>query len=273
MDRRAGLRGEKLLCEPCGELYHRYRQSKEVADNEDPEYHVRVQRAEVNERKRKLPVKAEIESVLEDGTDVTADAISHAHMGDDGRPSLSQAQNRTASPPRPAKRIKTPESPPSPPSATTRIAEKEVEIEKLAPPQESVTTSSTPNIVAQPFPRPNVIPNVPDFDPETPQWLRRAVQELRAKYENDLFEAVIRPLQPEPASSTTWRIMCYDCFGKMYTPGPDETLLNFEVHLKNRQHRENVNARISAAALIAERSSRWGWISKRAVNIKADEPS
>lgn len=59
----------------------------------------------------------------------------------------------------------------------------------------------------------------------------------------------------------------------MYSAGPDETLLNFEVHLKNKQHRENVNARIEAAALIAARSSRWGAYSKRAVNNKADGPS
>lgn len=52
-------------------------------------------------------------------------------------------------------------------------------------------------------------------DPETPEWLRRAVQEQRAKYENDLFEAVSRGHELGPSSSMFWRIMCYDCSGKV----------------------------------------------------------
>jgi SWI/SNF-related matrix-associated actin-dependent regulator of chromatin subfamily B protein 1 len=41
------------------------------------------------------------------------------------------------------------------------------------------------------------------------------------------------------------RIRCMDCPGKLYTPGPEETVGNFEVHLKNRGHREKVDARIA----------------------------
>ncbi len=44
------------------------------------------------------------------------------------------------------------------------------------------------------------------------------------------------------------RIRCIDCPGKMYTPGPEMTLGNFEVHLKNKQHRERVAARTLAAS-------------------------
>jgi SWI/SNF-related matrix-associated actin-dependent regulator of chromatin subfamily B protein 1 len=43
------------------------------------------------------------------------------------------------------------------------------------------------------------------------------------------------------------RIRCHDCPGKLYTPGPGTTVENFEVHLKNRQHRERVDARVSRA--------------------------
>jgi len=32
--------------------------------------------------------------------------------------------------------------------------------------------------------------------------------------------------------------------GRIYSLGPAETLNNFEVHLKNRGHRENVQARV-----------------------------
>ena len=34
------------------------------------------------------------------------------------------------------------------------------------------------------------------------------------------------------------------CISQLYTPGPAETLANFEVHLKNRLHRTKVNARV-----------------------------
>ena len=40
------------------------------------------------------------------------------------------------------------------------------------------------------------------------------------------------------------RIRCNDCPGKLYTPGPGSTVENFEVHLKNRIHREKVDARV-----------------------------
>lgn len=39
------------------------------------------------------------------------------------------------------------------------------------------------------------------------------------------------------------RIRCHDCPGKLYTPGPSMTVDNFEVHLKNRHHKERVEER------------------------------
>jgi SWI/SNF-related matrix-associated actin-dependent regulator of chromatin subfamily B protein 1 len=40
------------------------------------------------------------------------------------------------------------------------------------------------------------------------------------------------------------RIRCHDCPGKLYTAGPGLTVENFEVHLKNRQHRNSVEKRL-----------------------------
>ena len=40
------------------------------------------------------------------------------------------------------------------------------------------------------------------------------------------------------------RIKCKDCPGKLYTPDPDLGVKNFEVHLKNRHHRERVGKRL-----------------------------
>ena len=39
------------------------------------------------------------------------------------------------------------------------------------------------------------------------------------------------------------RIRCNDCRTKLYTAGPGLTVDNFEIHLKNRQHKERVEAR------------------------------
>lgn len=59
------------------------------------------------------------------------------------------------------------------------------------------------------------------------------------------------PGQPTP-EGVKWmylpRIRCHDCPGKLYTPGPDTTVGNFEIHLKNRQHREKVDGRVAAAS-------------------------
>lgn len=44
------------------------------------------------------------------------------------------------------------------------------------------------------------------------------------------------------------RIRCHDCPGKLYTPGPAMTVDNFEVHLRNRQHKERVEERLARNA-------------------------
>ena len=51
------------------------------------------------------------------------------------------------------------------------------------------------------------------------------------------------------------RIRCLDCPGKLYTPGPDITVSNFEVHLRNRQHREKVDARVGKPTAAAGSSA------------------
>jgi SWI/SNF-related matrix-associated actin-dependent regulator of chromatin subfamily B protein 1 len=51
------------------------------------------------------------------------------------------------------------------------------------------------------------------------------------------------------------RIKCHDCPGKLYTPGPEMTVGNFEVHLKNRQHRERVDARTGTSSQSGNRTS------------------
>jgi SWI/SNF-related matrix-associated actin-dependent regulator of chromatin subfamily B protein 1 len=39
------------------------------------------------------------------------------------------------------------------------------------------------------------------------------------------------------------RIKCNDCPGKLYQAGPSTTVENFEIHLRNRQHKERREGR------------------------------
>ncbi|KAI0998525.1 hypothetical protein K3495_g9670 [Podosphaera aphanis] len=144
---------------------------------------------------------------------------------------------------------------------------------KMGPPStpsaqtQSVHTSATParsqigHIDAPPLAPPG-LPNPPP--PSPPTWLTNGLAELLKLYPNDSFEGVMRRsavnsvtltpcAAPPPGQSTEgikWmylpRIRCHDCPGKLYTPGPENTVGNFEVHLKNRQHRERVEIRAAS---------------------------
>ncbi|KAI1311003.1 SNF5-domain-containing protein [Xylaria venustula] len=104
--------------------------------------------------------------------------------------------------------------------------------------------------------------------PPPPAWLVSALEQFRQEeaYQNDQFEGIMRysavdtntgapyPIpqagQPTPPHVRFYflpRIRCLDCPGKLYTPGPDSSASNFEVHLKNRAHKERVEARLAAA--------------------------
>ena len=84
---------------------------------------------------------------------------------------------------------------------------------------------------------------------------------MQARYPDDKFDITMRRAESQPQ----WRVKCLDCPGQvsdncflsarlvlnpfqLYTPGPNETLSNFEVHLKNRQHRHRVNERVNGTA-------------------------
>lgn len=79
-----------------------------------------------------------------------------------------------------------------------------------------------------------------------PDWLTQSGAALKARYPNDRFEIQQRPRPAgvPPPPQPEWRVRCLDCPGKLYTPGPGESLNNFEIHLRNRLHRANVNKRV-----------------------------
>ncbi|EJD52084.1 hypothetical protein AURDEDRAFT_55928 [Auricularia subglabra TFB-10046 SS5] len=72
---------------------------------------------------------------------------------------------------------------------------------------------------------------------------------MQDKYPDDRFDVIQRPrMQTEQTpDDEIWRVKCFDCPGKLYKPGPAQSLDNFEVHLRNRLHRQKVAARVSGA--------------------------
>ncbi|OJD26050.1 hypothetical protein ACJ73_02579 [Blastomyces percursus] len=117
-------------------------------------------------------------------------------------------------------------------------------------------------------------PGVPG--PPPPSWLVRGLNNLKRSYPRDSFEGTMRYTAVDPhtglplANAATThagqkltykyfpRIRCHDCPGKLYTPGPAMTVDNFEVHLKNRQHKERVEERHAKAAAEAAASGAAG---------------
>ncbi|KAK7001010.1 hypothetical protein R3P38DRAFT_3284692 [Favolaschia claudopus] len=75
-----------------------------------------------------------------------------------------------------------------------------------------------------------------------PQWLTDAMKATQEKWRDDKFELILRKVNS--ASAPEWRIKCLECPGKLYVPGPGETIGNYEVHLRNRLHRQRVNDRV-----------------------------
>ncbi|KAL8775391.1 MAG: hypothetical protein Q9209_000399 [Squamulea sp. 1 TL-2023] len=102
--------------------------------------------------------------------------------------------------------------------------------------------------------------------PAPPSWLTQALQRLQQNYPHDSFEGTMRytavslttdqPIaltKDQPQEDVKYmfypRIKCKDCPGKLYTPGPEMGVNNFEVHLKNRLHREKVEQRVQEGKL------------------------
>jgi SWI/SNF-related matrix-associated actin-dependent regulator of chromatin subfamily B protein 1 len=65
-------------------------------------------------------------------------------------------------------------------------------------------------------------------------------------FRRDNNEVIRQDNQTDPENMKyQWlpRIKCIDCPGKLYTASPESPAVNFEVHLKNRAHRDKVEAR------------------------------
>lgn len=104
-----------------------------------------------------------------------------------------------------------------------------------------------------------------DTPPGPPPWLQTAIETLRDRHPNDDFTPIMRPYMLDKTTNAVTkasdlspgdppppgfkfhflpRIRCNDCPGKLYTAQPDRVVQDFEVHLRNKNHRAKVEERM-----------------------------
>jgi len=203
------------LCAKCSDYLQRTGQRRPAEYNEDEEYHrLRKDSDSPKPPAFEMPIQPSVPSPRKrvnrfDESDSDSSSSSSSDESDDDERKRKKAKPSVAPTPAPA-----PAAPASKPPSSA------------APP----TPTSKPH--AHPTP---------------PAWTSRAHAALQAKYPDHRFGIILkaRPADAPPDAPDEWRVKCHDCPGRLYNPGPEETLNNFEVHLKNRQHRERVEARIA----------------------------
>jgi SWI/SNF-related matrix-associated actin-dependent regulator of chromatin subfamily B protein 1 len=88
------------------------------------------------------------------------------------------------------------------------------------------------------------------------------LQDINTRYPDDRVEITLKNPKSPATAIPEWRLKCLDCPGRvrpfhshnishdtdlsfqLYNHGPGESLSNFEVHVKNRIHRQRVLDRI-----------------------------
>ncbi|KAG6879582.1 hypothetical protein C0992_001027 [Termitomyces sp. T32_za158] len=257
--RRKGPLGDKSQCGVCGKYWHRHRRPRPVEYNPDPEYHSGLKR-ELEQTKAVASAKkkggggaggarTQTRPQTPAESEPQTPARSHAGEADAGAGAGGFEDERAVSPvstassasePPLAQRMKTNGAArrvASPVPLTPVMARGELSSPARTPvnAKGSAATGAGAGV--------GMSPMSPVRNAEPPQWLVAAKAAMMARYPNDRFETILRKVNA--GSQPEWRIKCLDCPGKLYTPGPGETLANYEVHLKNRQHRQRVNDRLN----------------------------
>lgn len=280
--RRKGPLGEKTLCGFCGKFWHRFRRMKQVDYTRDEAYH----RAQLTSSSNgsgipaplgHLTVEEEVSSSMP--TPRTASPAREDTTADEGPGrERKQPSTRGGSPDLPFQPVGSPSDSESDRSQSPRVsrrgspAKQRIVLKKsqspskvdgvgyrqrsasphqrgsatLAPPESSSASVQPEGTVSAASTGAGASsPPVGAATTSPPAWLSQAADALRQKYPEDHFE--LRAKGPG-----LWRIKCIDCPGKLYTPGPAESLTNFEVHLKNRAHRAAVAARLERSGKSSE---------------------
>ncbi|RDB23387.1 SWI/SNF chromatin-remodeling complex subunit snf5 [Hypsizygus marmoreus] len=281
--RRKGPLGDKSQCGVCGKYWHRHRRPRPVEYNPDPDFHNGIKReselakstAAAKKKGGAAALRAQSSTLPPTPAETSAPQTPSRSNGDvdmssrtspmptippseDDRAISPVSTASSASEPPLAQRIKlngtnsharplTPRvsTPPPPstgspapvtptPTPASAVVKSETSLTKSTPANEKVKSGEAPTSSPSSPTKPTTWP---------PQWLTKAKEAMMARYPNDNFDIILRKVNA--SSSPEWRIKCLDCPGKLYTPGPGETLGNYEVHLKNRLHRQRVNERMN----------------------------
>ncbi|KAJ6589827.1 SNF5-domain-containing protein [Mycena vulgaris] len=274
--RRKGPLGDKSQCGTCGKYWHRYRKPRPVEYNSDYEFHATglKKEADLAKRRRGRPQSGTVPAT-------PADTSAPQTPRDSGEEPSRQSPVRDVSPVSTAssasepplaqiikeqtiKNSRTPSTPPPPSAAPVAVPTPTqspvvvpasipspppppppVSVDVAAPPPSAAPpTSQSSAPVSAPRPVPTSPPN-PIQVLDRPEWLLNAMQAMQADYKNDKFDIIPKP----SANGPDWRIRCLDCPGKLYITGPGETLSNYELHLKNRLHRQRVSDRMANSSL------------------------
>ncbi|KAK4054899.1 SWI/SNF chromatin-remodeling complex subunit [Microbotryomycetes sp. JL201] len=235
--RRKGPQGSNTLCGMCGKYYNRYKRNRPVQYTTDPEYHRRV--------------NAEYEA---------AAAVAGVEQSANARLEEEHQRARATGTMRP-KRVLPDSSDESDDSQVSAVPLAHRKVRGQSPDLPFVDvgsdSESSASASAPPTPRrANAAPSAPQRPqvpvarppppppPEPLPWMKTAAAVLRSKQVDDRFEIIPRPRAPDGGATLEWRIRCLDCPGKLYNLGPGETLDNFAIHFRNKQHRANVDARL-----------------------------
>ncbi|KAI0822438.1 hypothetical protein BC628DRAFT_1417718 [Trametes gibbosa] len=265
--RRKGPLGDKSQCGTCGKYWHRHRRPRPVQYNSSAEYHLGLIRAEEQAKynsKRKRPQSTAADERLKSQA---VDEDAEMETPGPSKPPNSEPEPPSIPQERPSAVPEGPDRAVSPVSTASSASEsplaQRVKMNGGAhsrsappappePPQSTRSESSDPQAKANSPPQASPARVAPSAPPAqhpplfTPEWLSDSMEILQTRYPDDIFEAVLR--KNATSGVFEFRIKCIDCPGKHYTPGPGETLQNFEVHLKNRQHRQKVNVRLNPPA-------------------------
>ncbi|EJD32617.1 SNF5-domain-containing protein [Auricularia subglabra TFB-10046 SS5] len=255
--RRKGPNGIKSQCGPCGKYWHQHRKPRPVQYSTDRAWHERQLRemSKKGKRSRVLPnIHTDLppsHNRVDDGPyqplDVGASSpqSTMSSMSQqsvelplakkariNGNAPVSREAPRAASPP---------QLPPAPPPVPVVMPT------NAAPPPPSGGDNGVQHVSAPPYPTDGSGPSLSPL--ARPEWLMTALKGMQDKYPDDRFDVIQRPrMQTEQTpDDEIWRVKCFDCPGKLYKPGPAQSLDNFEVHLRNRLHRQKVAARVSGA--------------------------
>ncbi|KAJ3746559.1 hypothetical protein DFH05DRAFT_1458813 [Lentinula detonsa] len=227
--RRKGPLGNKSQCGDCGRFWHRHRRPRPCTYSTDAEYHISL----TKKKGSAATLRVQDSSVSTPIDDLSAPST----------PARDRKKGRSESPSRqspPASRAVSP-IPSSSSASEPPLSQRVKSTNGTAGSTDAGESRKSKDPITKNEPEPSTLPrtNV-QIPPRPPSWLTTTMHSTQTIYPKDKFDVVWRKV----SDGSEWRIKCVDCPGKLYKLGPGETLSNFEVHLKNRQHRHRVDNRI-----------------------------